>query len=245
MKRVAIMLLFVTLVLPNAYAQNQDDDNCYSNAIDELQALIDAEAPLQDIADTAATLASDCEQISSEDTVYTVSANSTVNLRGGPGTTHEVVGRASAGQAFDVFGEIEGARYTWLEIRFNDEVAYIAKSLTTRLPDVMLEENEDAVQLDSIPCVVAHSTRRDSRTTVQVVEYDGQDAEYDVTRLSDNSVMRLLRSDYDAQTDGTYFRYGWQSSGSYVLTIVHDEGDESVGFEVDGVKTHFLTVWCE
>lgn len=238
------MYVLVTLLLA-APAFAQDEDSCYSDAIEELQALIDAETSLQDIAEEAESLALQCGTVRSGDVLYTVSANSAVNLRSGSGTNHDVVGRATAGQAFEVFGEIEGDRYTWLEIRFNDEDAYIAKSLTTRLPDVMLEENEEAVQLDSIPCAVAHSTRRDSRTTVQVVEYDGQDAEYDVRRLSDNAVMRLLRSDYDAQTDGTYFRYGWQSSGSYVLTIKHDEGEESVGFDLDGVKTHFLTTRCD
>jgi hypothetical protein len=243
MKKILMLLLATHLLVGMVIAQ--DEDTCYSNAIEELQALIDAEAPLQDIADTAESLALDCDKVSSGEALYSLSANSAVNLRAGAGTNHDVVGKASAGQAFEVFGEIEGDRYTWLEIRFNQEVAYIAKSLTTRLPDVVLEENEDAVELEGIPCAVDQSTRRDSRTTVQVVEYGGSDAEFDVTRLSDNAAMRLLRSDFDAQTDGTYFRYGWQSQGSYILTILHPEGEESVGFQVDGVKTHFLRVRCE
>ena len=193
----------------------------------------------------AASLATECERASRGGTLYNVSANSTVNLRAGAGTNHDIVGRTTAGQTFDVYSETEGDRYTWLEVRYADEAAYIAKSLTTRLPDILLEEDEDAVQLDRIPCVVGHSTRRSNRTTVQVVEFDGEDAEFDVTRLSDNTVMRLLRSNYDAQTNGTYYRYGWQSSGSYILTITHDEGEESVGYQIDGVKTHFLTVRCD
>ena len=223
----------------------QDDETCYENAIEELQALLDEEASLNEIADLAASLADECERASRGGKLYTVSANSAVNLRAGAGTDHDIVGRATVGQAFDVFGEIKGDRYTWLEIRYDDGIAFVAKSLTTRLPDIVLEENENAIQLEAVPCVVAHSTRRNSRTTLQVVEYDGDDAEFDVTRLSDNASMRLLRSDYDAQTDGTYYRYGWQSKGPYVLTISHEDGEESIGFEIDGVKTHFITTRCD
>ena len=243
MKQSIILLICLCTLVGATFAQY--DDTCYSDAIVQLQTLIDDEATLEQIAETAESLAVDCERAGRGGVLYSVSAKSTVNLRAGAGTDHDVVGRAVAGQAFEVFDEIVGDRYTWLEIRYEDAIAFIAKSLTYRLPDIVLEEDEDAVALETIPCIVAHSTRRNSRTTVQVVEFDGEDAEFEITRLSDNAVMRLLRSDYDAQTNGTYYRYGWQSAGSYILTIVHDEGEESVGFEIEGVKTHFLTARCD
>ncbi len=176
---------------------------------------------------------------------YNVSINQGVNIRDSASTQSNVVGKGQAGEVYEVFSETESDRYTWLEIRYDGRPAFVAAQLTVRLPSIVLEENADGVQLIDIPCVVAHSTRRNSRTTVQAVEYGNSNAEFDLTRHSDQEKMRLLRSDYDADTDGTYFRYGWQAAGSYSLHINYRGESEAVGFAIGGTKTHFLSVKCE
>ncbi len=240
LRSILVVLAMFVLTIP-LLAQ---ESTCYTEAIKEIQALIDAEVTLQELEESIVTLAETCQPESDGKVLYSVSANSAVNLRGGPGTDHDVVGRSTAGQTFEVYGETQGNQYTWLEIVQKGEPAYIAGSLTTRLPDFMLEEEGDAITLDDVSCGVDHSARRDSRTTVQVVEYGDSVAEFDVTRMSDNAIMRLLRSDYDSQTNGTYYRYGWQSSGIYTLSISVGRKSESVGFEIEGTKTHFIRVNC-
>ncbi len=241
LRTVLVAVVAFAIVVP----LSSQEESCYVEAIAEIQALIDAEATLKELEETIVALAGSCRPASDGGELYSVSANAAVNLRGGPGTEYDVVGRTVAGQVFEVYSETQGSRYTWLELVYDGEPAYIAGSLTTRLPDHMLTENDDAIFLDTVSCAAFHSTRRDSRTTVQVVEYGDSVAEYDVVRMSDNATMRLLRSDYDAQTGGTYYRYGWQAAGLYTLAVTRGRRSDSIGFEIGGTKTHFIGVRCE
>ena len=178
-------------------------------------------------------------------TAYNVSINAGTNIRDAATTQSNIVGKGQAGLIYEVYSESEGDRYTWLEIRVDGQPAYVAEQLTSRLPDNILEENGDGHQFYEIPCFVAHSTRRDNRTSLQAVEYGQSRADFNVTRQSDQATMRLLRSDYDADTGGTYFRFGWQSAGSYTLQIDYGGKSAAVGFVIDGTKTHFLMLNCE
>ena len=178
---------------------------------------------------------------------YSVSINQGTNIRDAASTQSRIVGKGQAGEAYEVFSSTEGDRYIWLEIRYDGQPAYVAEQLTVRLPDVMLEENGDGYQLTDVPCVVAHSSRRDSRTSLQPVLYGQRNADVDVMRQGDQyfAALRLLRSDYDPDTDGTYYRYGWQSAGTYTLQISYSGETAAVGFLIEGTKTHFLQVSCE
>ena len=194
--------------------------------------------------DISNSLFEHCGEID-ESATFNVNINAGTNIRDAASTQSNIVGKGEAGVVYVVYSSTEGDRYTWLEIRYDGQPAFVAEQLTVLLPDVILEENADGHQLAEIPCIVAHSTRRGSRTTVQAVEYGTSRAEFDVIRQSDQASMRLLRSDYDADTDGTYFRYGWQSAGSYTLHIDYRGESDAVGFVIKGTKTHFLLVRCE
>ena len=176
---------------------------------------------------------------------YSVSIRPGTNIRESTTTQSRIVAKGQAGVAYEVYSATEGNTYTWLEIRIDGRPAYVAQQLTVRLPDVLLEENGDAYQLLELPCIVAHASRRDNRTSLQPVIYGQSIVEVDVLRQSDESNLRLLRSDYDADTDGTYYRYGWQQAGTYTLQISLRGQSESVGFLLEGTKTHFLQISCE
>lgn len=65
-------------------------------------------------------------------TPYYVSVEGTVNLRSGPGTNYARVGVARTGDSFAVVGYQAGSPYNWLQIRYGDDTAWIAESLTQR-----------------------------------------------------------------------------------------------------------------
>lgn len=143
----------------------------------------------------------------------------------------------------------EGDQYTWLEIVFDGETAYVAESLTTRLPDFMLEEGGDAIEILGTDCLAYHSTQRHRRTSINVVFYNNADDDIyaDIYKPGATSPVPIYRSDYDAQTDGTYQRYSqWWSEGIYTLELeAKDTGLKTVmGFAIDGTKTNFLGVAC-
>ena len=67
--------------------------------------------------------------------LYRVSVDQSVNLRAGPGTNHARIGVAEPDDVFEVAGKQAGSPYNWLEIRYGNGTAWIAESLTSRLPE--------------------------------------------------------------------------------------------------------------
>ncbi|MCY4061722.1 MAG: trypsin-like peptidase domain-containing protein [Chloroflexi bacterium] len=63
-------------------------------------------------------------------TPFSVSVNSNVNLRSGPGTEYARFGVAQSGDTFEVIGYQAGNPYNWLKVRYDGGIAWIAESLT-------------------------------------------------------------------------------------------------------------------
>jgi len=78
--------------------------------------------------------------------VVRLTANQTVNVRGGPGTNYPVIGRLSAGQAFPVTGK--NARGDWYQFDLDGKSAWVIASLVSVSGDpaaVLVAQNIPAV----------------------------------------------------------------------------------------------------
>ena len=186
---------------------------------------------------------------SPEGFLYRITISAGTNIRDAAGIPSNIVGKATLGVEYEVFSETEGSQYTWLEISFDGETAYVAESLTTRLPDFMLEEGGDAIEILGTECLAYHSTQRHRRTSINVVFYNNSDDVIiaEIYKPGATTPVPVYRSNYDAQTDGTYQRYSqWWSEGVYTLELeAKDSGLKTVmGFNIDGTNTNFLGIGC-
>ena len=142
MKFASTILILLTLFTSQSVIAQSSTDECAAGYYEQLTSLIDAEADFAEIAELASEAEAECAVeaavADADGVLYRVSVNRTVNLRAGAGTNHDRVGQAKPGDIFEVFSEQESGQYNWLEIRYQGEKAYIAESLTVRLPDVIL-----------------------------------------------------------------------------------------------------------
>ena len=74
----------------------------------------------------------DASDVSRMRVLFKVLSNGAVNIRSCPGTTcNPPVGQARRGDVFEVVGQIEGTDGEWYQIKYENQVAYIAGWLTT------------------------------------------------------------------------------------------------------------------
>lgn len=223
------------------------DSQCEDAFVEQIMELLE-DRNWEGIVTTASEAQAKCA-ISQDSFLYRITINAGTNIRDAAGIPSSILGKAQQGVEYDVFSETEGDQYTWLEIVFAGETAYVASSLTTRLPDFMLEEGGDPIAIQGTNCLAYHSTQRHRRISIHVVFYNDADDEIyaDIYKPGATSPVPIYRSDYDAQTDGTYQRYSqWWSEGVYTLELeAKDSGLKTVmGFTIDGTKTNFLGVGC-
>ena len=256
----AVILMGMTSALAQDWVERSDDNLEYNcEVIRKLTAEDYANEPFQRDGDNVGTLVdvfaiagcfddNNAEATSEDSILYKININSGTNIRDAAGIPSTIVGKGQANVVYEVYSETEGTNYVWLEIRLDGEPAYVAKNLTTRLPDVTLSANdEDIYLLPGTTCGVRHTTRRDRRTTIHPVLYGeaSRRFEVDVYKPGTASPVPIYRSQYDPDTNGTYQRYSqWWGDGVYTFEVRSGEQTHRLGFVVNGTYTHFLAVSC-
>lgn len=254
-------LTFVVLIAFTVFAplsvMAQSDDCAAGFYYGQLRALIDAEASFADIEEVAAEAKAECAVAAAgvagtDGELYRVTVNRAVNLRAGPGTDHDRVGQTSPGDIYEVFSEQEGGQYNWLEIRYQGDTAYVAESLTVRLPDVMLVEGG----LHTVPgsnCIMAYDKQRDTRMRIYFA-FSGENmsgVEADLYRANEDTPVRINNTRWgsfagDPNSSVLYQYYAqWFSNGVYTVEVRQGRITHRVGVDMQGLYIHWITLRCD
>lgn len=247
LKLVSGLIVALFLVVVVGFTVSGQDSECEDAVVEQIMELLD-DRDWEGIVTAASEALTKCA-VSQDGFLYRITINAGTNIRDAAGIPSNILGKAQQGGEYEVFSVTDGGQYTWLEILFDGQTAYVAESLTTRLPDFMLEEGGDAIEILGTDCLAYHSTQRHRRTSINVVFYNDSDdiVIAEIYKPSATTPVPVYRSDYDAQTDGTYQRYSqWWSEGVYTLELeAKDTGLKTVmGFTIDGTKTNFLGIGC-
>ena len=256
MKFASTILILLTLFTSQSVIAQSSTEECAAGYYEQLTSLIDAEADFADIAELASEAASKCAVeaavADADGVLYSVSVNRTVNLRAGAGTNHGRVGQAQPGDIYEVFSEQEGGQYNWLEIRYQGETAFIAESLTVRLPDVILV----AGGLHEVPgtnCLLGYETQRDTRMRIYFA-FTGENmsgVEADLYRPNEDTPVRISNTRWgsfagDPNSSVLYQYYAqWFSDGVYTIEVNQGRISLRVGVDMQGRYIHWITLRCD
>ena len=182
--------------------------------------------------------------------LYQINIKPGTNIRDSASTSANIVGTATQGVIYEVFSETPGDQYTWLEIQHNNEAAYVAKILTTRLPDYTLVADGVPLPIPGTNCIADHATQRNRRRSIHVMFGNNADNKLfaDIYKPGADSPVPVYRSDYEVSQAVTYQRYSqWWGEGVYTVSFLNrDTGQETImGFHIQGTKTNFIRVRCD
>ena len=256
MKLTSAILVLLTLFTSQSVMAQSSTDKCAADYYEQLTALIDAEADFADIAELASEAEAECTVeaavTDADGVLYRVSVNRAVNLRAGAGTNHDRVGQAQPGDIYEVFSEQEGGQYNWLEIRYRGETAFIAESLTIRLPDVVLVEGGLHI-VPGINCRMAYDKQRDTRMRIYFA-FSGENmsgVEADLYRPNEDRPALISNTRWgsfagDPNSSVLYQYYAqWFSDGVYTIEVNQGRISHRVGVDMRGKYIHWITLRCD
>ena len=123
-------------------------------------------------------------------TVQIKSADGTLNVRSGPGTSYSIIGSLSSGQTADVVG-VSGK---WYKIKYGSGYGYISSQYTADVKSTMIQkEEEDDEMVESTPHVINGVKKNLNAITKDGVTY---------TCLKDLCAILGLKLSYDSTTKG-------------------------------------------
>ncbi len=245
--RVARSIAVLMAVVMAGIIVHGQDSECEDSYAEKITQLLE-DRDWEGIISAAGQAQISCEAASGE-YLYRITINTGTNIRDAAGIPSNIVGKAEQGVDYEVFSVTVGSQYTWLEIFYDGETAFVAESLTTRLPDYMLVEGGQAISILGTQCHAWHTTQRHRRISINVAFYDNSDDRIhaEIYKPGATTPVPVYSSDYSAPTEATYQRYSqWWSEGVYTLELeAKNAGFKTVmGFAIDGTKTNFLGINC-
>ena len=247
---VAVVAAFAAL---GVMAQSPTDE-CAADYYGQLFALIEDAAPFAEIAELAiaAELACAPEELTDDGALYRIAVSREINFRAGPGTQYEKVGLAQPGEIYAVIGEHAGSPYNWLEVRLEDQTAYVAKELTLRQPAETLEPGQYHA-IPEIDCnlrflkddhsikTIAFAITGDNATAIEVALFR---PEQSYPLPTHDRITEPRESDPDSYV--VYQIYSqWFSDGVYRIEVSNGEKTYAVGLDVQGAFVHLIRLICD
>lgn len=276
MKRIAASLILIGLLLSGvgAGAQEYCDSvaefrgavtfgiDAYKPVFEEadnLPALLDAVEGLRallggfveecrDEADASPVVMPRAEETPSDEPLFNIIPNSTMNLRSCASTDCEKVGQAQGGELMPVYA-VEGE---WYQVQTDDGLAWIAGWLTTRGPDALIKTEEIHRDENTGCAVVVDGKRGDRDFAIILAGAKNDDVNVDVFRPNESVPLRV-----QAQLDKTFidtgdpyilqyysWRIGWPN-GLYRFEISLNDNTSMLAWQMEEGGDYNLHVYCE
>lgn len=247
---VAVVAAFAVM---GGRALSQTDD-CAADYYEQLSALIASQAPFAEIAELAIDAEVACvpEEVEDDGALFRISVNREINFRAGPGTEYDKIGQAQPGEIYAVISEHVGSPYNWLEVRFEEQTAFIAKELTLRQPATTLEPGQYH-EIPEIDCNLRFLKDDHSRKTIAFA-ITGENATaigVELFRPEQSYPLpyydRIVEPrESDPESSVVYQIYSqWFSDGIYRIEVTNGEETYAVGLDVQDAFVHLVRLICD
>lgn len=252
-KFILIVAAIAVFAVFGVMAQGSTAD-CAADYYGQLSALVEDEAPFAEIAELAieAEVACAPEEVEDEGVLYRIAVSREINFCAGPGTEYDKVGQAQPGEIYQVISEHAGSPYNWLEVRFEEQTAFVAKELTQRQPATTLEPGQYH-EIPEIDCNLRFLKDDYSRKTIAfAITGDNSTAiEAELFRPEQTYPLpyhdRITEpSENDPDSRIVYQLYSqWFSDGLYRIEVTNGEETYAVGLVVEGAFVHLIRLNCD